>query len=79
MTDPYLPPSSWARLRAVTEAADDVAAAKALLHQAIFEARREVPDEPRIPYRMIASAARLSTTTVRTLALTPPDYSDEDW
>ena len=75
----YLPPSSWARLRAVTEAADEVAAAKALLHQAIVEARQAPRDEPRIPYRMIASAARLSTTTVRTLALTPPDYSDEDW
>lgn len=75
----YLPPSSWARLRAVTEAADEVAAAKDRLHQAIFEARQGPRDEPRIPYRMIASAARLSTTTVRTLALTPPDYSDEDW
>ena len=79
MTDPYLPPSSWARLRAVTEAADEVAAAKDHLHQAIVEARREAPDEPRIPYRMIADAARLSTTTVRTRSLTPPAYSDEDW
>ena len=79
MTDPYLPPSSWARLRAVTDAADDVAAAKDHLRRAICAARRQTADQPRIPYWMIAHAARLSTTTVRHLALTPPALLDEDW